>query len=221
MFVRKSLQYLSLTLLLCGATAASAEFSATSARCAGVDQPIPGEHRVIRGAANQKLFSAVMLRETNIQRCAERLPPLRDTPRFQRVTNTHSEWMANAYVLSHTSTKPGWETLKDRLGHIPVKITSGSENLALVPQLFVRNNQPFRRPFRKSCNWILEDGSTVRPHSYNSLARYTVERLMASPGHRKNILDHRATHHTASTIIDRKIEPCGTHFITQNFVALR
>lgn len=218
--IRSTCLLVAAALALLGPSATHAEFSAAPARCAPLRKPIEGENQRITTQIDQSLFSSLMLRETNLARCINRLPPLKPAPQFQPVTQTHSRWMADSYTLSHTSTKPGWETLKDRLSHVPAAIRSGSENLALIPHKFIRNNQTYRRPYAESCNWILRSGSEVPDHTYRTLTRYSVKRLMESPGHRKNILSPRSTHHTASNIMDTKVEPCGTHFITQNFMKL-
>lgn len=220
MFALRFTCLLAAALVLLDPTATHAEFSAAPTRCAPFRQPVNGEYRSITPQIDQGLFSTLMLRETNWARCVNNLPPLEPAPQFQPVTQTHSRWMADSYTLSHTSTKPGWETLKDRLSHVPAPIRSGSENLALIPHKFIRNNQAYRRPYTGSCHWVLRSGVVVRDHTYRTLTRYAVERLMQSPGHRKNILSPKSTHHTASNIMDTKVEPCGTHFITQNFMQL-
>ncbi|MDJ1009570.1 MAG: CAP domain-containing protein [Paracoccaceae bacterium] len=167
---------------------------------------------------NQGLFDAAVRAEVNYHRCRAGLRPVGDAGSgVAGVARGHSNWMASRQVLSHRSTIPGKASLSQRIKSTGVQYRTGSENIGMVHRYRI-DNRRFKILDSGSCKFATYDGRPLPAHSYASLARHIVQLWMESPGHRKNILDRRATRTAVAVAFDPRAQYCGRYWVTQNFI---
>jgi uncharacterized protein YkwD len=135
---------------------------------------------------------------------------------MDRVAYEHSFWMASTGKLSHRNAIAGKRTLGQRVKAAKVQIRHASENIAMLPRYrFGAERFVIRNASR--CQFAYSNGKTVSAHSYASLSREVTRLWMASPGHKRNILDRRARRVSSVAVFGNSTN-CGRFWITQNFV---
>ena len=167
---------------------------------------------------NQALFNDAVRAEVNYHRCRAGLRSVGDAgSSVVGVARGHSNWMASRQVLSHRSTVPGKASLSQRIKASGVSFRTGSENIGMVHRYRI-DNRRFKIVDSGSCKFATNSGQPLPPHSYATLARHIVQLWMDSPGHRKNILDRRASHTAVAVAFDPRAQYCGRYWVTQNFI---
>jgi uncharacterized protein YkwD len=170
------------------------------------------------GKINQGLLDQAVRAEVNFHRCRAGLSSVGNAGNgLANQAAKHSKWMARTQQLTHKSTVAGHATLKQRVKKSGVKFRTGSENIGMVHRYQI-DNRHFKIINSSSCQFATQKGKALPPHSYASLARHIVNLWMNSPGHRKNILDKRATRTSTAVAFDPKAKYCGRFWLTQNFV---
>lgn len=207
---KKPLLIFSLTLgcLLGGVTSVTAACAKSSVAGAGAV--------VTPGRIDQALLDAAILAEVNFERCRKGLSALVTEPRLRATAETHSRWMAKTQTVSHDSTVRGQQSLRDRLKHSGVSFRAGAENIGML-HYFQIDGRTFLTRNSGSCKFAAQDGTPLPPHSYESLARAAVSYWMASPGHRKNILNRKVKMVGTAASVNTGAEFCGTVYLTQTF----
>jgi len=168
------------------------------------------------GRIDQSLLDTAILAEVNYERCRHGLPKLAAEPRLRRTAERHSQWMASAKLVSHNSTVAGRRSLRDRLKGSGIKFRAGAENIGML-HYFQLDGQVFLVRNAAACEFASQGGTPLPRHSYQSLARSAVRYWMASPGHRKNILNRNVTMMGSAASVDHTASYCGTVYLTQNF----
>ncbi|MEL6168951.1 MAG: CAP domain-containing protein [Pseudomonadota bacterium] len=195
-----------------------ASVSATAADACG-RATLPGDvHQVIpQNGIDDLLLDVAIRAEVNRMRCGYGLPPVNRAPdRLASVANDHSVWMAGSGRLSHKSTARGRQTLGQRIAASQVRVQVASENLAVLPR-YRFGDRRFFVENAGACRFKTTRGETVKAHTYYTMSKEVVARWMASPGHRRNILDPSAR--ALSTAgAGSQSGTCGRVWITQKFV---
>ncbi|MCU0906793.1 MAG: CAP domain-containing protein [Rhodobacteraceae bacterium] len=204
--MRSALVAMLLTIL----TAASA-LACQPARVSGAQATIDPR------AIDQALFDAAVAAETNAHRCRAGLGALEVEARLRRAAATHSDWMARTGQLTHVSTVSGQRTVPERIQSSNVRIRGGAENIGYVPRMNFPEPR-FRIVDGARCAFRSNAGADVAPHSYASLARKIVDEWMASPSHRRNILNRGMTRVSHAVAFDGRSPHCGRYYVTQHFV---
>ena len=167
---------------------------------------------------DQRLLNRAVRAEVNYHRCRAGLDPLRDAGRnLAHVVEGHSTWMARSQTLSHRSTVPGRASLTQRVKATGIRFRTGAENIGMVHRYQI-DNLSFRILDSQACSFATHDGRPLPAHSYGSLARHAVTLWMASPGHRKNILDRRVKMMSTAVAFDPNSQYCGRFWLTQTFI---
>ena len=110
-------------------------------------------------------YSQEVLRLTNLERTKHGLSPLMEHGLLGAAATAHSEEMLKLDYFSHTSPTPGKTTPEDR-----VRSTGANPRL------------------------VAENIFSCSGYEPNGVAQLAVEQWLQSPGHRRNMLDPRATH---------------------------
>lgn len=197
-------------------TVALALTSAAAAACsrasvAGADATIRPESHI-----DLALADATIRAELNYHRCRAGLPALAEAGGLRKVAGQHAKWMARARTLSHKSGTPGQTTTLSRLKASGVKFRAGSENIGQIAR-FQIDGRSFRIVASPSCHFLDGNGAAIPPHSYSSLARTIVAYWMASPAHRRNILDRKVTRVGSGVGFDPSGPYCGNYYVSQSF----
>lgn len=167
---------------------------------------------------NQKMLDDAVRVEVNYHRCRAGLAPVKDAgSKLNRLSATHSQWMAQTQTLSHTNTIKGKSSLGQRVKASGVKYRTGTENIGYVHRYRI-DNVRFKVLAASECKFQKMDGTPLPAHSYASLARHIVTLWMNSPGHRKNILAPNVNRTTTSAAFTDATPHCGQFWLTQNFV---
>ena len=198
---------LSLVLVL-GAGAASA------CKVAGVG----GAAAIIRPEAriDQRLIDAAIRAEVNYHRCRAGLRPVAGSAGLARVAANHAKWMARADTVSHQSTTAGQSSLKARIKSSGMRFRAAAENIGALAR-YRFGDAAFRIGSSSGCVFSTAAGESIGPHSYASLARSMVAYWMASPGHRKNILDRRFKALGSGVGFNAAAPYCGRYYLAQDF----
>ncbi|WP_208347816.1 CAP domain-containing protein [Pseudaestuariivita rosea] len=194
-----------------GASAAEACRKANMPR--GADRTIPTSN------INQNLFSKAVLVEVNYQRCRAGLRPLRNNGNLVKAASGHSAWMAKARNLSHKSTRRGHRTVADRISRNYGNFSRASENIATVQRYWLDNGRTFYTKNLAECHFENGRRDRIPPHSYRSLAQWTVKLWVDSPSHRRNIMDRDVKHIGTAVQFDPRHKNCGAYYATQNFAS--
>jgi uncharacterized protein YkwD len=183
----------------------------------GANRSAPKNRRIsepINAAAlDSELLEELVVTETNRERKAGGLNPLKPSTRLAGAARTHSADMAKRGYFSHDTKK----LLKD--GSFAARIRTDdysprglAENIAMQPIVYRRTTKTDNRSDRSRS--VVSDES----HSYESMAREVVKQWMESPGHRRNIMDSAYTSIGIGCAVgDRRGIPYI--YITQDFAA--
>lgn len=189
---------------------------AAAAAC-GDGMPRRAERTAVpAGDIDYGLLDAAFRAEVNRHRCANGLPALKPARPLTRQAIGHSRWMAKARKLTHDSTVRGRRKLVDRLKASGLKFRVGSENIGHVTRYRIDDGR-FIVEDAQACRFS-RGGQTLPVHTYASLARHAVRLWMASPGHRRNLLDPRVRKVANAAAFDPASPHCGRFWMTQNFV---
>ncbi len=170
------------------------------------------------GRINQDLLDSAIRAEVNYHRCRAGLSNVGDAGNgLAKQAKKHSQWMARSQQLTHRSTVPGLATLKQRVKAAGVKFRTGSENIGMVHRYQI-DNRRFKILNSGQCHFATYEGQALPAHSYASLARHAVNLWMASPGHRRNILDRKVKRVSTAVAFDPNAKYCGRFWLTQNFI---
>lgn len=204
---------LAIGMTICSLTAASA---ATCARAL----PQGADQRLVPATdIDQPLIDAAIRAEVNFHRCLQGMRPLSPADRLRAAALGHSRWMADSAKLSHRSTRPGRQTISQRVRSAGLDFRYVAENIAVVHRYRVEGRK-IRVIDPAQCVFEARDGQ-VHPHSYASLAEHAVKLWMRSPSHRRNILSKHAALTGTAVGFSRDPRFCGKFWLTQNFLALR
>ncbi|QIK40978.1 CAP domain-containing protein [Pontivivens nitratireducens] len=182
------------------------------------------------GSHDTALFSLALAHHVNVERCAEGLSPIAPIPGLNAAAAAHSRDMAQYDFFDHVSPVEGRETLTDRLSVTGVSLSRIAENLG---QTFVVDYEPgreYRVVDAENCEFTYNFGSGVTDklgsvvgrraelldyRTYDSAAQAIVAGWMASPPHRRNMLDPAFTRHGAGFAITDADTLCGRILATQ------
>ncbi|GAB4388942.1 CAP domain-containing protein [Albidovulum sp.] len=178
---------------------------------------VPGAAQVIGGAGiNQALADAAIRAEVNRQRCRAGLPPVAGSAALAAPAARHAGWMARSRRLGHKSTLSGQATPMARLKSSGLRFRAGSENVGLIARYRI-DGMSFRIRDAAACRFATQAGAPIGEHSYASLARTIVDLWMASPPHRRNILDPKVKLLGSGVGFDPAAEYCGRYYVSQLF----
>jgi len=167
---------------------------------------------------NQELFSKAVMAFVNYSRCKSGLGTVDYHPGLTTAATTHAGWMAGKSTLSHKSTVAGQSTVKARVSKVVKGWRAGSENIGYVYRYRVDEVPMFyTRASQGQCVFTTKSGSVIPPHTYASLAERAVELWLASPSHRKNVLDRKVDRIGTALAFDAKGPNCGTFYMSQEF----
>lgn len=204
--------------VLCAGAVLLFALSAGADACSRSVSQQAAETVVPAGRINQNLLDDAIRVEVNYHRCRAGLSPVSDAGNgMARQAEKHSQWMARTQQLTHRSTIAGAATLRQRVKNAGIRFRTGSENIGMVHRYRI-DNRRFRILSSDSCQFASYEGEALPAHSYASLARHVVGLWMDSPGHRKNILDHRVRKVSTAVAFDPNAQYCGRFWLTQNFV---
>ncbi|NOX73850.1 MAG: CAP domain-containing protein [Alphaproteobacteria bacterium] len=161
---------------------------------------------------NQALFAEALTLEASYARCKRGKKILAQAKGLTKVAASHSGWMARTKKLDHR----GAQGFKARMRASGVKFKTAAENIAAFDRYQFPKGQ-FRVKNAAACRFATSGGAAIAAHSYASLARAVVTGWMASPGHRKNLLNGRIKLTGGGIAFDRAAPNCGRFFITQNY----
>lgn len=196
-------------LLMVAAVPAAATCSV--ARVAGAEAVLPANGRI-----EQRLIDAAIRAEVNFHRCKAGMRKLGAASGLASVAANHAKWMARAGTVSHRSAVAGQSTLKARMSSSGVRFRAGSENIGMVHR-YALEGDSYRILDARACRFADAAGRPIGAHSYASLAERMVGYWMASPGHRKNILDRRVKVTGAGAGLAVGGGHCGQFYLSQNF----
>ena len=169
---------------------------------------------VAGGTEQTRLLSEAILVETNRARCQEGRRALRLDPGLTAAADDHARAMAARRQMSHSLNRQGRTHLQDRLRAERVSYRRAAENIAQT-HLFAFAGQSFST--RGPCQFARRDGSQVPRHSVASLAQSLVAQWLASPPHRKSLLDRRFTRFGAGIGLAQDKQTCGLVYAAQVF----
>jgi len=199
--------------------AALALFGVGAAAACTLRVPAEAARRAVPGGnLDLTLLDAAVRAELNVARCRHGLPALRGAGNaLTRSGAAHSRWMVSARNLSHRSNISGRRTASDRIRAAGIRLRAGSENIGYVSRYRI-DGLRFRILDAASCSFATYGGEPLPAHTYASLAKAIVANLMASPGHRRNILDRRVDRVATGAAFDASGPHCGRIWFTQSFV---
>lgn len=166
---------------------------------------------------DQAQLSQAILGEVNFVRCQagrRAVNPAPDT--LTQSATAHSVWMAGAGTLSHQGRGASGRGLADRVRSAGIRVRTAGENIAQLPR-YTFGSKRFRVIDRGACVFKTRAGRQIPPHSYQSLARQVVALWMASPDHRRNVLDPGVSAMGAGAAFSQS-NTCGDYWVTQIFV---
>jgi len=166
------------------------------------------------------LLDRAILFHTNRARCDAGLNPLMPDPALRTVATGHSADMVRLGFFGHTSPVAGKATVSDRLNRRGVRFRGAAENLATSKRLAILSGQPVYPIPGQRCGFSMTPTGPALPvRSYDGLARNLVDRWIASPGHRRNLMNPGYTRHGASGVIDPGARLCESINATQLFAS--
>lgn len=179
--------------------------------------PISGTAQVLPDAAvidGARLDLAILAR-VNYARCRAGVAALIPSPALARVARAQGRWMAQHQRLTHNGGPPGMRSLRARLAAARIDHRAGGENIATA-SLFRIDGRTVGLG-RTRCTFLDANRRPIPRQSYASLAAEVVANWLASPGHRRNILDPRFRWAGSGAGFDRRGAMCGTFYLAQIF----
>lgn len=170
------------------------------------------EAAVAAGPIDAALFTEAVLIHVNAARQANGRAPVAADGRLTATAARQAEAMARAGAMTHRA----GGALRARLSGEGVQFRKAGENIAMEPVYAVLGRPISTRS--SGCSFVYADTGAAAPrHSYASLARSTVARWMASPGHRKNILEPGFRRMGAGFAVKAGGALCGDVYLAQVF----
>ncbi len=207
--MRRSLRCLAAACLVLAAGAALARASAAELP-ARLNQPISVDR------PDQALFNEAVLYFSNEVRRQHGRAPLRTDPALSRAAADHAINMARLRTHSHVLPVRGQKDLSQRMHRQSLQFRKAAENIAMdkVYRLLGRQISMSSR----GCSFVYDDTREPVPkHTYASLAREVVTRWLASPKHRKSLLNPTYRRLGAGVGVDRDGPACGDLYLVQDF----
>ncbi len=137
------------------------------------------------------LMSAAVFHETNRRRVEHGLQPLEFREKLREAAKIQALSMAKREVVTHGHPGAGKRAPADRLDHVGLRGAFSAENVALTFGIRYESEKPFMTREEDGTTVFSYEpgGEAIAPHSYISMAESLMDGWMASPGHRRNILD--------------------------------
>ncbi len=140
---------------------------------------------------NESLLAAAIFHETNRVRIQNKLPALLPDPDLNKAAQRHTDAMAEAGILSHDS--PGKNipvTPVERLKKVGLDPMFAAENIGFDFVVRYESGRKFyRRETKEGLRYSYEPQGPLLPNqTYLEFAKLIVEKWMASPHHRENLL---------------------------------
>lgn len=177
---------------------------------------VAGRRTIADGSVlNAPLLDAAVLARVNLARCRAGRAALAPAPGLARVAQAQARWLAGEKRLTHDGGPPGLGTLAARLSASGLSYRSGGENIATAAAFRLAGIRAYRGS--KPCQFRTASGRPIARQSYASLAEEVVTRWLASPGHRRNLLDAGFRYSATAAGFDRGGPFCGTFYLAQLF----
>lgn len=172
--------------------------------------------QAIGAKPSQSKWSQALLIATNEARCKKRRAKLAKSGGLTKAASTHSRNMSRTRTFAHTTKVSGAQTMRKRIRSAGVKYRTAAENISRLPAWQFRFDQNYRIVDASNCVFHFSGTSSRIPQqTYESLARIAVQRWMASPKHRQNLLMGRVTK-MGGGLAFANDSSCGQYYITQN-----
>lgn len=141
------------------------------------------------------LLAAAVFHETNRRRAQHDLPALTYNSKVRTAARFQAEGIRRLEKIGHLHPDENKKHLEDRLKVAGLSGKMRAENVALVFGVIYEPGTPYytRKNDGEEIYSIQPDGPPIQPHSYQSFAVNLLDAWMASPGHRKNILNAQVT----------------------------
>jgi uncharacterized protein YkwD len=182
----------------------------TLAPTAGASQTLPDA-----AVLNAARLDAAILARVNYARCRAGIAALAPAPALARVARVQARWMAERRNLTHNGGPRGMRSLRARLAASRIAYRAGAENIATAS--LYRIDGRTVGIGRAPCTFLDANRRPIPRQSYASLAAEVVTNWLASPGHRRNILDRRFRWAGSGAGFDRGGQFCGTFYLAQLF----
>ena len=203
--------------LLCLAAACmiSAAGSAPVA-AAGAGLPPRLNQPIALDGPDQALFNEAVLIYSNEVRRQHGRAPLRADPGLSRAAADHAMNMARLKTHSHVLPVRGQKDLSQRMHRQSLEFRKAAENIAM-DKVYRLLGRPISMSSR-GCSFVYGDTREPVPkHTYASLAQEVVSRWLASPKHRKSLLNPTYQRLGAGVGVDREGAACGDFYLVQTF----
>ncbi len=194
-------------------------FAGTAVAGSGCEGTLPAaaSRAIDTKRPDMALFSAAVRYYSNIERCKRGLAPLAADPQLLSAALGQSLFMARTDTMTHTSTQRGMRTLQERMRTARVSMRTAAENIA-QNFVFAIGGRSISTVTHGACGFTYADtGQPVPAHSYASLAQEQVAGWMASPAHRKNLMNRRFNRMEAALAYTPDEATCGRIYMAQNF----
>lgn len=165
------------------------------------------------------LLADCIIYHTNRARRANDLRECCPDQALTTVASAHSREMARKGYFSHTSPVKKNRTLDHRLKNAGIFLpgTTFGENLG-VDFILALSEVPYYREKHRGHTYYYnyKTKEKIKPQTYRQFARTMVKNWLASPGHRKNLLDARFTRIGIGVAAGR-YKGHAALYVTQNF----
>jgi len=146
-------------------------------------------------APDYELLDAALFHATNEVRATHGLPPFRYDPVLFEAAAYHATTMISRNFYDHLNkTGAAYHTPDKRIRTFGGDYHATAENIAQFPTVDMpRQYCPRQQSDRTYRYFDCRTGKAFRPFTYAAFARMSVQKWMASPGHRANILNDDLT----------------------------
>lgn len=165
---------------------------------------------------NQSLFNEAVLLFSNAIRRKHGRAPLQVDSALAAAASDHARNMARLRTHAHELPVRGQRDLSQRIKRRSVSFRLAAENIAM-DKVYRLLGRPISANY-SGCDFRYGDTKeTVPVHTYASLAHQVVSRWVASPGHKKNLLNRKYQRLGAGIGVDPDGPACGDFYLAQNF----
>ncbi len=146
-------------------------------------------------APDYELLDAALFHATNEVRATHGLPSFRYDPVLFEAASYHATTMISRNFYDHQNkTGAAYRTPDQRIRTFGGDYHATAENIAQFPTIDMpRQYCPRQQSDRTYRYFDCRTGKAFRPFTYAAFARMSVQKWMASPGHRANILNDDLT----------------------------
>lgn len=190
--------------------------STASAACSPGSLPANANRAINTSRPDVALFDAAVRYYANVQRCRSGRAPFTPDSNLLNAAAAHSQFMARSNNMTHESNVRGMRTLSDRMHTSQVTMRTAGENIA-QNFVFALAGRSISAKTRGRCKFTYANGQPVPAHSYSSLAQEQVANWMASPKHKKNLMNRRFTRIATALAYTPDGQTCGRIYMTQDF----